>query len=277
MLDALTTNDEWNFPVESQPVLDINGNQIPGYQNLMRTDTNVSVGLHGSRYRMISHDHVINSLVDAARDADIGHFEMNVAVIEGGRRLRAEILFPDLVIQPKIGDHVQFRVTALNSYDASWPFQQSADALRLWCLNGCTTPDHVAHTRMKHTANVDVSASASKISAAMQHFLTRGDEWRHWMTVEVSDEMAEHFFKNTVAFVPRHQVKNSINERQLENLMGLWKSEHRNLGKNKWALYNTLTYWATHTEGLTNPLITQRNRENIIARAMRHNLWKEAA
>ena len=67
------------------------------------------------------------------------------------------------------------------------------------------------------------------------------------------------------------------NERQLENLLGLWGDEQRHLGPNKWALYNTLTHWATHTQDMRSPHTARHNREAIITSAMRSSAWKELA
>ena len=50
--------------------------------------------------------------------------------------------------------------------------------------------------------------------------------------------------------------------------MGLWSDNVGHLGKNKWALYNTMTEWATHTR-ITHPANTRRIRENQVARSMK--------
>ena len=41
--------NSYDFPVETQPVFDQNGNEIVGSQCIMRTDTNQVLGVHGSR------------------------------------------------------------------------------------------------------------------------------------------------------------------------------------------------------------------------------------
>lgn len=273
MLDGIS--NIWGFPVESQPVFDQLGTPIDGSQAVVRTDTNQVLGVHGSRYRILSHDDVVNSIMDAVSEADLSSdYDLKVDVIEGGRKLRGEILFNNLVVQPAVGDFVKYRISFFNSYDASWSFSQAADGLRLWCLNGCTTPMGTARSTFKHTQSINVEGSANKIANGLDIFMNNRELWQNWMSVKVSDQMAERFFKATIAkAASRQQLKTKTNEKQLENLLGIWNSEKNNLGGNKWALYNAMTYWATHTNHLKNPHVARRNREDSIAKAMKHDRW----
>ena len=268
---------KWEFPVESQPVFDQLGNPIQGSQAVVRTDTNEVLGVHGSRYQIVSHDTVVNSIMDAVNEADISRdFELKTSIIDGGRKMRGEILFRDLTVEPQVGDFVQFRVSFFNSYDGMWSFSQAADGLRLWCLNGCTTPMGTARSVFKHTQSINVEGSASKITNGLEFFMNSKETWQEWMSVHVSDMTVEAFFKATVAkSASRQQLVTKTNEKQLENLLGIWSNEKRQLGGNKWALYNALTYWSSHTSDLKNPEVARRNREDAIAKAMNHKRWQE--
>lgn len=271
-----TINSDWNFPVEQQPIFDQFGNPIQGNTCIMRTDTNEVLGVHGSRYTMVTHDDVVNSIMDAVSDANLStNYETKFSVIENGRKLRGEILFNDLVMEPEVGDIVKFRVSFFNSYDASWSFSQAADGLRLWCLNGCTSPMGVSRSRFKHTQSISVEGSAAKIALGLDTFMNQKDLWVRWMGQAVENESVENFFKKTIAKAPsRQQLVTKTNEKQLENLLGIWKNERSNLGPNKWALYNALTYWATHTQDLKNPEVARYNREEAIAKAMTTKEWE---
>ena len=277
MLDTANIND-WDFPIQTQPIYDINGEPIDGHKAIMRTDTQQVLGVHGSRYTAVSHDNVVNSILDGVRQADLSSdYTVDVRVLEDGRKLRGQILFNDLVVEPAVGDYTKFKIDFFNSYDASWAFSQQASGLRLWCLNGCTTPDVAARSRYKHTASINVEGSANKMINGLQHFMSRKEVWQSWMQTRVTDNQVETFFKNTVAKAfTRQNQKSKYNERQLENLLGIWADERSNLGNNKWAVYNTLTYWATHTNDLRSPHTAQYNREASIASAMRSKEWEFA-
>jgi hypothetical protein len=267
---------KYDFPVEMQPIYDRFGNPIPDQRCVMRTDTNEVLGVHGSRYHAVKHGDVVNSIMDAMRAANISSdFETKFSVIENGRKLRGEILFNDVTVQPKVGDYVKFRISFFNSYDGSWAFTQSADGLRLWCTNGCTTPESSAFSKFKHTQSISVDGSAAKMVKGLEMFMQQPDLWRKWMAIEVTDDMAETFFRATLAkayAVQKQEAK--TNDKQLNRLLSIWQDETHQLGRNKWALYNAMTYWASHTQDLKSPEVARRNREDAIASAQKHKLWE---
>jgi len=258
-----------------QPVFTEEGNEIPNHKCIVRTDTGDTLGLHGSQYKMIPHDDVVNSIIDGVSAANLStDYEVKVDVIDNGRKIRGEIVFGDIIQQPSVGDIIKYRISFFNSYDGSWAFAQKANALRLWCLNGCTTPDLIASSRFKHTASVDVIGSADKVISGADHFMNRAEEWQSWMKSQLNDDQAENFFRSTLCKVTTKQKQvEKTNERQLENLISGWQTEAATLGRNKWALYNCLTSWATHTNDLRAPQVARYNREAAISNAMRHNLW----
>lgn len=270
---------DYDFPVETQPIFDRFGTEIPDQKCIMRTDTNEVLGVHGSRYQMVTHDNVVSSLMDAIKAANISDdYTTKFSVIENGRKLRGEVLFNNVTVEPKVGDYVKFRISFFNSYDASWAFSQTADGLRLFCTNGCTTPEHTAKSRFKHTQSINVDGSAAKMMLGLEAFMEQPDRWRQWMKTSVATDMAETFFKATIAkgfTLQQQQAK--TNEKQLEKLLGIWGNEADMLGSNKWALYNAMTYWASHTSELKNPEVARRNREDAIAKAMQHKLWESIA
>ena len=268
-------SNSYNFPVEEQPVFTQDGELIPDHKCIVRTDTGKTLGMHGSRYKMIPHEDVVDSIIDGVKASNLtSDYEVSVSVAEDGRKLRGEIIFPDLVQEPAVGDYTQFRVSFFNSYDGSWPFSQQANGLRLWCLNGCTTPDAIAKSRFKHTASVNVDGSAAKIIGGAEHFMGRSKEWQSWMQTRLNNDQVEQFFRSTICKVVTKQKQMvKTNEKQLENLISGWDREKADLGWNKWALYNCLTHWATHTNDLRSPEVARYNREILISNAMNHKLF----
>ena len=276
-MDGTIIKQEWVFPVDTYdlwatPYLkglpDI---EVPPSmaRAIVRTDTNEIMGVHGAKYKAIKHDDVVNSVFDAINTSGISKdYTHKIEVFDNGRKLRGTINFPDLVIEPSVGDHINFQVIFFNSYDASWAFGMQAQGLRLWCLNGCTSPDTVAKTVAKHTTNVNVSASAAKIHVGLDAFFNSKDLYQAWMQDRIVDIEAEQFLKSTLCQVRNNTSEKKHNFKQLDNLMGLWKDNRRYLGSSKWALYNTMTEWATHTSDSRSPAVTRRLRENQVAKAV---------
>jgi hypothetical protein len=70
-ITMLDFRNSWDFPIESQPIYDQLGHVIEGHQSIVRTDTNESLGVHGSRYKAVSHQDVVDSVVDGIKTADL--------------------------------------------------------------------------------------------------------------------------------------------------------------------------------------------------------------
>ena len=278
MLDLMNTND-WDFPVEMEPCLDMRGNEIPKLRNLIRSDTGESLGTHKSKYKMITHSDAVNSIMDSIQESKIStDYEVKSHTADNGAKMRLEVLFNDIKLKdPEVNSYIQYRVQAYNSYDGSWAFQQSAEGIRLWCLNGCTTPDTVAKTWAKHTTNVSVDSSAQKITDGVEMFLNNKGVWEAYRSTPVTNEQVEHLFKKTVCNVQHRASHDKFNDRQLQNLMCTWDNERSQLGNNQWALYNCLTSWGTHTEDAKSPENAKRQRESAIIKAMKHKAWLELA
>ena len=278
MLDTMNTTD-WDFAIDMEPCLDMRGNEIPKMRNLIRTDTGESLGTHKSKYKPITHSDAVNSIMDSIKQSDISSdYSVKKHVADNGAKMRLEVLFNDIMLEDaEVNDYIQYRVQAYNSYDGSWAFQQSAEGFRLWCLNGCTTAETVSKTWAKHTTNVSVDSSAHKIADGLEMFLNSKGVWEAYRSTPVTTEQAESFFKKTVCNVQHKASHAKFNDRQLQNLLGGFDNERAQLGNTKWALYNCLTSWATHTDEAKSPENARRIREAAIIKAMKHKSWLELA
>ena len=276
IIDSTKLSNSWSFPIETHQLQTVGGASVPTRmsQAVVRTDTNEVLGVNGSKYKPLEHDDVVNSIMDAVSDANISRdYSLNVTVFENGAKMQGVVNFPDLTIEPEVNDYINFQIIFYNSYDGSWAFQQQAQGLRLWCLNGCTTADTVAKTWAKHTANVSVKGSSSKIKVGLGAFMNTKGLYQEWMKVFVSDDYAEKFFKYAICKINNNTSTFKWNEKQLDNLMSIYRNETRSLGKNKWALYNACTYWATHTDDSSSPANTRRLREGQLSKAFKAPEW----
>ena len=269
-----STENSYDFEVEMQPLIH-NDLEVTGKKALVRTDTGETLGIHGSRYHPVTHSTVINTIMDGIAESNLTKdYESSFHIYDGGRKLKAEIKFPDLTVQPSIGDITCFRVTATNSYDGTWSFSQSADGLRLFCLNGQTLAEAISRTVSKHTANIDVSGSARKIIKTYESFQGNEQIWKDYQSIKIDAWDAEYFLKNTILKKHTYTTDKLYNKKGLENIMKIWSEEAANLGYNKWALYNSLTNWATHTCGSSSPHNLALQRNAIITKAMNSSQWE---
>lgn len=268
--------NEWEFPISTVSLQTDSGIAVPEdkARAIIRTDTNQILGVHGKKYNALTHSEVVNKTMQAVTTSGISkEYETKIELFDNGAKMRGSILFNDLVIEPQVGDIIKFQITFYNSYDGSWSFQQQAYGLRLWCLNGCTDKHTVASTIAKHTKNISVTGSSAKIQAGLDTFFQQKAVYLSWMNTHVSDEMAETFFKYKLCRIKTNTSEMKYNHKRLEELMGFWLDEKGTLGRNKWALYNACTYWATHTGKSKSPAATRRNNESLLAKALSNPMW----
>jgi hypothetical protein len=273
--------NDWNFDVETYDlkVRKLFGDEIVVPPNMaqavVRTDTNQILGVHTDKYKIIKHDDVVNSVMDSIQSANLSHdYTVDVQVLDDGRKLKGEILFNDITIQPQKDDYIKFRVPFYNSYDGSWSFSVTCDGIRLWCLNGCTTPDTITKSVSKHTASANVTSSTTKIQRGFEMFLQSEDKYRNYTNIDISNTLASNVFRK-LSKLPTVDAnnRNKFNEKQMDKLRTQWRYEKAELGSNAWALYNTLTHWATHTSEYKQPATTTRNRENQLAKLFKNDEW----
>ena len=282
LLNGDVMPSDWDFPIETRPLYSrelfdgpFSEEPITSHSAIVRPDTGAVLGVHGKRYKPVKHDDIINSMMDAVKESDItSDYNLTVDVLEGGRKMKGTIMFPDQVIEPAVGDYIQFRVQFYNSYDGAWAFQQAADGLRLWCLNGCTTPDTIAKTFAKHTANISLAGSADKMLNGLDIFRNQEEVFQQYQRRMVTQDEVTNFLERTVCSVPQKSGRPKVNNARLEELSNQYDQERRSLGPNAWALYNALTYWGSHAADSKSPENAIRIRNNTIAKAMKSAAWE---
>lgn len=277
MLDFSNAND-WNFEVEERPVIVEGIGPIEGQKALVRTDTNQFLGQHSEHYKVVSHDTIVNAQYDAIKEANISSdFDFQVRCLDGGKKLKIDVLFPDLVIEPQVGDLVNFRTSTFNSYDGTWAYQNQADGYRLACLNGMVSSALIAKVWAKHTSKLNIESAAKMLSNSVDIFHNQKEVWAGYTKAKVKRDAVEDFFKKKVVSIPQKASEELFNKRQLNNLLSHFDDYARNVGSNQWAVYNALTHWSTHTGEASVPEVTTRWREKKVVEAMSSRQFLELA
>ena len=95
------------------------------------------------------------------------------------------------------------------------------------------------------------------------------------LVLKTDRETAEMFINDMLCKVKQRSKLGQphFNMRRREELLRMWDNNRANIGNNQWALYNTFTEWATHTDHLGSPENARRLRENEIAKAMNSTRW----
>ena len=242
---------------------------------IIRTDTGAVLGTHGGAYQMITHSEVVDKMERAARinERVTRDFTHTQRVYENGAKMRGTIAFNDLVIEPQVGDYIKFHVDYTNSYDGAWSIMIKAEGYRLWCSNGCASPKALSFDRNKHTSGFSLAGTQAKINNAITGFFDSEGIWQKYATQSVSQLEAETFLKATICKRNTNTTMIKVNETKLEKLMGLFRVEANKLGSNKWALYNALTYWSSHTQDANHPHRAEILRHNEVSKAIQTSRW----
>lgn len=286
-MDGITTHlAPYDFPVEVVPLVAVREIQdrwkaiehpVPKkmQQAIVRTDTGAVLGTHGGAYQMIRHGEVVDKMEQAARNSNrvTRDFTHTQRVYENGAKLRGTIAFNDLVIEPQVGDYIKFHVDYTNSYDGAWSIMIKAEGYRLWCSNGCASPKALSFDRNKHTSGFSLIGTQGKIDRAITGFFDSEGIWQKYATQPVSMLEAETFLKATICKRSSNTTMVKVNETKLEKLMGLYRNETTKLGQNKWALYNAMTYWSSHTQDAAHPHRAEILRHSEVSKAIQTSRW----
>ena len=269
---------DYEFPVELVPMQAVWNEQtidVPAnvQRAVVRTDTNQILGTHGSKYSIKTHGTVVDEVMSAVSNANLSSdYDLKIDTFDNGAQMRGKVSFNDLVMEPAKDDYVRFDVGFWNSYDGSWSIQITAEGLRLWCLNGCTTADSVSKTFKKHTAGVSIAQEASKLQTALDMFFNQKSTWQNWMSTKCDTHSVTCLFEETLAAYPS-KYEARINNKQMEVLLRKWNDEASIMGSNLWAAYNTATWWASHPDA-AKPQNVERQRSNQVAAMLRSPSWK---
>jgi len=273
--------DDYRFPVKELPLVAMGGNHkypidAKRFKAVVRTDTEEVLGVHSGKYNMVKHEDIVEGIMGGVTLADISrNYDHNIRVYENGAKMKGSFVFNDLVHKdPEVNDIIRFKVDYMNSYDGMWSIMVNAYGERLFCLNGCTSPEAVTQEKNRHTSGFNIEASAFQIKEALEVFFNQRERWDAWRKTAVTTEVVQSVFKGTLAKPTTPTLTNKVNWKQLSKLMGNFQQERVLLGNNKWAAYNAATDWASHPENVPNPHRVIVRRQDAVQKMLNSKAWE---
>lgn len=253
----------FDFPVKMIPIYHLahskfveDASCIDGYQAVIRTDTMKVLAVHSSRYRLTTHADVFKSTIDILT-AEFGLLKdiiINDHVMNSSAMVMREIRLPTHSITDPTGHTIQLRIRQINSYDATSRYVMTAGSYRQWCSNGAASLiAKITSTHQKHTSKIDIGAEKNKLKRAIVAFYDEAKTWKEWYEYKLDAGGYHHdaivgFLGATLCAVPTSGNPLNVNKKQLNILMTAWERNSLELGRNKWALFNAMTWWASHGE-----------------------------
>jgi hypothetical protein len=266
-----------DFNVYTRPVFfqaDEGLSRIPNKLALVRDDNIESLGVVSDSYQIAQHPDAFRTVerIIADSELDLTGVERTISVSHGGARAYAIYSLPAHTIETDKGDPSALQISARNSFDGSWCFHVDIGSVRMICTNGQVFIEDFAMFKSKHTRGLNMAHAARKLSNAVEVYANEVERWKEWKQTGVTSARAFMIFgkvANCKAINSFHTTNplDLLEEPEIyrnKTLVRLWDhyraNERKALGSNLWAVYNTVTHWATHT-----PATKSTAQKNIAA------------
>ena len=203
-----------------------------------------------------------------------------------GMKAKRSIQYLDESVDMGGGDMVFCRSDQINSVNSKWAFQQFAGAYRAYCENSMVFGgDKAVYNKVKHSKHFDAYGLLSTANKVFETFRENIEQFQLWKNTPVDDYTAGLFLKHICPKEITSQKKlgrereanieqgEDINKKKFHALYDLWEeyskgySQGGGLGPNKWALYNALTHYATHTHDTRHFVIDGNDKHHTLGRA----------
>ena len=222
----------------------------------------VVLSVVGSGYKLVHNrdlfGHVEQTICNKMQPSELDGVIVKDKVSGWGRMCFREYLFPK--IKCTVGrtgntrSEVSFRMLVQNGYGGS-ALRVHAGAIDWYCTNGMISGEHVS-TYNKHTSGLVVTGVGAAVEQALAAFADSQNRWKKWANTPVTHVAAMELFKELAA----------TNKLQ-ENLSAQYLREREVRGPNLWAVYSTLTYYASHHDG-DFKLYSSVNEQDSVANTM---------
>lgn len=218
-------------------------NHAYDYKAIIRQDPHGDrlLNVVGRGYKIIHNSELFSAIEDSMMNEMLPeHFDdMRVTdrVSGWGRICFREYVFP--AIKCRIQNHtneIGFRIIVQNGYGGS-ALRIHSGAIDFYCTNGMIHGEFVS-TYRRHTSGIMIGNLANTISGALLQFASQQQVWSKWNTTPVKFDAVTELFDAV-----------SSSTKMREGLLEQYERESDARGKTVWAVYSTLTYYASHADG----------------------------
>lgn len=252
------TNVYYNFPVKLVDVFTKEGKQVPRSKAVFRTDENRPIAAVSDRYRLITHEEVIDRSQDFMKK--LGEFDVIHTLDKDGARVMSEYTFNDRTIDIGGGDVMALRAYVDNSYNGSKSARIRLGAWRLVCKNGLIIGKTAMDLVFRHIGQnkIDWGSAFPNPDLISDHFTQESQKWKRYTVSRVKKADAIELIDNAAeqGLIPNKSVDSFIEE--LEPEVSFWD------------IYNLFTAEITHN-------VRAKSYINRISRLERASRWLDNA
>jgi hypothetical protein len=250
MLNTFELPEELKFNPVLVPIQH-NGYDLPKRigQKVVRDDTNEVLGIVKSRNTPTPYadlwEPLVNGLETSGLDLDDAEIKWNI--MNNGARMYADITLKSYNYDHIVGEKTALQMRVRNSVDGSLKYDVSALIKRLWCANGCSRIAENTSAQFKHTVNTEPEKIGEVASTWPVALEDDAHLFNHMRKVKIDRDLAQHFLSHNLCLT-KTKTKIKTNDKWLGRMMGLWDNYSSSIGRNGYALYNTLTHYGTHVD-----------------------------
>lgn len=206
----------------------------------------------GDGYKLVHNRELFTRVEDTMRNQMLPEHLEGVRVTDKvaylGRVCYRDYVFPNISCRVgRGGSDIAFRIIVQNGYGGS-ALRIHAGAIDFYCTNGMIRGEYSTSYR-KHTKGLMVDNLSAVVTKALLGFSVAQQTWEDWANkpVKVGDITA--FFE-----------KIATSKQMRDGFADQYMHERAERGQNLWAVYSTLTYYASHNEG---PFAMRRRSDEV--------------
>tara|TARA_R110002020_G_scaffold468243_1_gene692383 strand:- start:1796 stop:2728 length:933 start_codon:yes stop_codon:yes gene_type:complete len=221
-----------------------------------RKDTGEPLAIHGLRYKPLQYPIMIDKVRDMIErsNLDATGLQEKISVSPNGGMCLVEYIFPAEKFTSPDGDTACLRIMALSSFNGVWSCILTVGLLLGACFNKeIFIKNPAAIYKARHTNKLDIDFGISVLGKVID---TVKDEVEFWHelhnTTSVPLEVFKMFadvsnYKDDIAEISWHSYKDNVTNKSMLYLLDKYQTHYAPLmGRNMWAVYNTITDWSTH-------------------------------
>ena len=261
-------------PVEFQPPGDTPTLSYPNKEVCYRTDTMEPIAVHGPGYKILQNREMIDKTRDMIErcDLDATDIEERIQVSPNGGMCLVNYKLPAKEYVSPDGDKGCVEVMALSSFNGVWSFILSLGFQQSACLNSQIFIKNPASIyKARHTNKLDIDKGVHVLGKTANIIENEIQLWHEWYQTPVSDLDVAVTFMEVSNFngnldemlkeIADYGKPVNTRNKALTYLYTAYNNTYfPRMGRNKWALYNSITDWSTHAPSSSKNVIALSQR-----------------
>lgn len=266
-------DDDISFPVEEQSIF-IGDDPLDGWKAI--TSDGDLISIVRDTYQLVPFVNFFGELEDhiSKSDLDTTNMMYSSAVTHGGSRAIREYVFPEHTVNLGGRDDIMLRIVARSSYDESLANSIMVGAFRLLCSNGMIIGEVGYKALGRHTKNYSNHKLMDRLDTVLPVFAGSLEKWLQWKNTRINMDQFDSILSSFPQITKRLSEK--IQERALIYAHGPEK-----MGFTLWAVYNAMTYWASHGDirksSIDNQHSIRMDRSQKVIKAINSKAWSKIA